>query len=71
MLNKRMIGVTKKCCFCGCEGNLIVSAEGYYLWAHEGISVQNAFPELTSSEREFLITGMCDTCQARFFGGDN
>ena len=34
----------------------------------EGELVQNAFPYLTATERECLISGMCPTCQDKVFG---
>lgn len=33
-----------------------------------GMLVQNAFPNLTPTEREFLITGMSEKEQREFFG---
>ena len=34
----------------------------------KGELVQNAFPYLTATERECLISGMCPTCQDKIFG---
>lgn len=34
----------------------------------KGELVQNAFPYLTATERECLISGMCPACQDKIFG---
>jgi hypothetical protein len=35
-------------------------SQGWYEWTMEGESIQNAFPFLDASEREFLMTGILD-----------
>lgn len=35
-------------------------SQGWYEWTQEGESIQNAFPFLQPSEREFLMTGILD-----------
>jgi hypothetical protein len=35
-------------------------SQGWYNWVMEGDSIQNAFPFLDASEREFLMTGILD-----------
>ena len=37
-------------------------------WAF-GMVIQKAMPELTPSQREVFITGMCYECQEGIFGG--
>jgi hypothetical protein len=50
-----------ECPFCAKEQVLIVSTDNYHQWI-QGMLVQKAFPMLSPSEREMLITGMCDDC---------
>ena len=38
-------------------------------WKNGGL-IQNVFPNLSASEREFIITGYCDNCQELLFGGE-
>lgn len=62
--------VEKKCPFCGAESNIVVDSEAFKRWQN-GALVQAAFKDLSSTEREILITGMCETCQIETFGDDN
>ena len=49
------------CPFCGKKQIVTVKSEDYDKWEN-GELVQIAFPYLTPSEREALITGICDDC---------
>lgn len=64
------VSVSCTCPCCGKETALLVPARGYRLW-QEGELIQNALPTLFPSEREALISGLCETCQAEIFGGDD
>lgn len=61
----KKITLSKQCPFCGKtftkEFDEDVLNRGKILQSH-GFLMQNAFPTLTPSEREFLMTGICDTC---------
>jgi len=55
------------CPFCGKEHSVKVPAEGYIKWLN-GELVQKAFPELSATEREQLISQICPDCQESIFG---
>ena len=56
-----IIKIETMCPFCGKKQIVIVKSEDYDKWEN-GELVQIAFPYLTPSEREALITGICDDC---------
>ncbi len=60
--------LTKTCPLCGCEHNMSFDKEaleaGMTAWKN-GALIQNAFPSFTPSQREFLLTGICDCCWDR------
>lgn len=56
-----------KCPVCGNCTTVKITAEGLFRW-NQGDLVQRAFPELSASEREVLVTGMCRKCQENVFG---
>jgi len=62
-----VMNVACNCPICGEATDVTVSAVGYANWI-DGELIQNALPTLTSSEREALITGICDTCWDLSFG---
>lgn len=57
------------CPFCG-ETHYIVVAESDFDSWQNGELVQRAFPYLTATEREQLISQLCPNCQAEIFGED-
>lgn len=57
------------CPFCG-EISAVHVSEGDYLRWQNGECAQNAFPYLSTNERELLISGICPTCWDRMFGGN-
>ena len=60
-INYKEISVVTYCPFCG-RGNEVEVNEMDYLDWQDGASAQDAFPYLSASERELLITGICPTC---------
>lgn len=63
--------VTITCPVCWETTDLRIDNEdGYYAWCQGGMLIQDALPELTASEREQLISGICDTCWDETFGED-
>lgn len=49
------------CPFCRVRQQVLVNNEAFQNWEN-GELVQNAFPKLTPTEREALMTGICDNC---------
>lgn len=62
----RCLKVTITCPSCGLPYYLTVPKEGYVKW-QSGTLIQNALPELSSWDRESLITGLCFNCQDKIF----
>jgi len=58
-----MIELICTCPFCKKNSTVTVDFEGYLNYMM-GARVQDAFPDLTPSERELLISGICDECWA-------
>ena len=55
------------CPFCGTPHSVAVPSKGYRAW-QEGELIQRALPQLSATEREQLISGMCPKCQKKIFG---
>ena len=67
---KEMILLEMRCPFCGRNHQLIVDAESFEKY-QQGALVQEAFPHMNPTDREKLITQMCEPCQDKMFGFDN
>ena len=61
------IDVKMTCPFCGGEHSVEVNLAGFEAWRN-GELIQRVMPDLTSDEREQLISGLCPKCQAKMFG---
>ena len=61
------IDVAITCPFCGEDHAVEVNLAQYEAWQN-GELIQNAMPDLTPTEREQLISGVCPKCQAEMFG---
>lgn len=61
------IEVMMECPFCGAVHSVMVDDEQYLDWK-SGELIQNAMPELSPTEREQLISGLCPSCQKEIFG---
>ena len=61
------IDVAITCPFCGEDHAVEVNLAQYEAWQN-GELIQNAMPDLTPTEREQLISGLCPKCQAKMFG---
>ena len=59
--------VAMTCVFCGKFHLVEVDLEQLEAWRN-GELIQNAMPDLTPTEREQLISGLCPKCQAKMFG---
>ena len=60
------IDVVITCPFCGEDHAVEVNLTQYEAWQN-GKPIQNAMPDLTPTEREQLISGLCPKCQAKMF----
>ena len=56
-----------KCPFCK-KSHFVKTTEEEYMNYCAGELVQNAFPNLTPTEREQIISHLCPECQERIFG---
>ena len=61
------INVEIICPFCGAEHSVEVDSTQFEAWKN-GELIQNVMPDLTPTEREQLISGLCPKCQAKVFG---
>ena len=61
------INVEIICPFCGAEHSVEVDSAQFEAWEN-GELIQNVMPNLTPTEREQLISGLCPKCQAKVFG---
>ena len=68
MFNDEVI-LTIECPFCGAEHEVVVSESAYYAYIG-GELAQVAFPNLTPTEREQIISHLCPECQAKVFGSE-
>ena len=55
------------CPFCGNEHSVVVNSVDYKRW-QEGELIQRAMPNLSPTQREQLISGLCHECQRKVFG---
>lgn len=60
-INHKEITIVTACPFCGHANWIEVNESDYWDW-QDGELVQDAFPYLTSEEREMLISGICPLC---------
>ena len=65
--NKDTITIANQCPWCGKHYTFDVPTKGYDAW-RSGTLIQYAFPSLSATEREYLLTGYCDDCQKKLFG---
>lgn len=61
------IDVSIICPFCGKDHEVEVDLAKFEAW-QSGELIQNAMPDLTFTEREQLISGLCPKCQVKAFG---
>ena len=60
------INVKITCPFCGSDHAVEVNLAQFEAWQN-GELIQKAMPDLTPTEREQLISGLCLKCQAEIF----
>ena len=61
------INVEITCPFCSEDHAVEVNLARFVTWQN-GELIQNAMPDLTFTEREQLISGLCPKCQVKVFG---
>lgn len=62
------IEIMTSCPFCGEPNAIAISEEEYENYYIKGMKIQDAMPDLTATEREMLISGICPSCQKGIFG---
>ena len=63
-----VIACYRHCPICGEMQRKEFPTEGYKKY-EEGHLVQECFPDMSPDDREFLITGICQRCWYKTFGG--
>jgi hypothetical protein len=66
-MNSYKTKISGHCIFCGKGNEVEVSTREYMDWQN-GKLIQNAMPNTSLEIREFLISGMCPSCQVKIFG---
>lgn len=61
--------VVNTCPFCGKQHKVEVDGSDYFAYM-DGELAQNAFPYLSATEREQIISHICPACQQSIFGGE-
>ena len=60
----------RPCVFCGKVHSVDLMEYEFNLW-REGTLIQEAMPDTSVEDREFLISGICPKCQEDIFGVDD
>lgn len=61
-----MMTIITECPFCGATSEVEVDFDAFMDYK-SGITAQRAFPMMSATDREKLISGMCEKCQAQVF----
>lgn len=56
-----------KCIQCKCHQKVTVTAEEWANYNFRGMMIQDAFPNVSAGDREWLISGICGTCFDKLF----
>lgn len=67
-IESNTVNVEVKCPFCNKLSTIFDVPKDAYDKFENGELVQRAFPNMSSTDREMLITGMCKECQENIFG---
>lgn len=59
--------IITQCPFCGATSEIEVEDFDGFMNYQMGATVQEAFPRMSATDREKLISGMCEECQAKVF----
>ena len=60
--------IVNACPMCGSTHWMRINGEQFEKYKHGGMLIQDAFPKLRPTEREFIKTGYCPECQELLFG---
>lgn len=63
--------VTCHCPLCGAISHVTCDEEAYDRYVTTRTPIQEIFPDMDLHTRELLISGMCLSCQNRFFSEDD
>lgn len=66
MSKPEYVTVLKECPFCHANTSVTLPKDSYTRWK-SGSSIQDAWPGGSATERETLISGLCDVCQGDVF----
>lgn len=69
-MKNRDAWVKVTCPLCGNVTLLAVVEEDFRAW-EEGALIQNVMPYMDATERETLISGLCEVCQGNFFSDED
>lgn len=58
-----------RCPICGKSYIVIVPHEGFIKW-RSGSRIQDCLPNLSSEDREALMSGICGECWDKIYGGE-
>ena len=69
--NTNSVNVT--CVYCGSVTNILVDIDDYIEWVSgsSGRYIQDILSDLSSAERELLISQTCNNCWTNMFGIDD
>jgi len=59
------------CRLCKHSERVVLESEKLIAWQSRKVKIQEAFPHLTAGQRELMISGTCDACWKKMFGGGN
>lgn len=64
--------VKVRCVICKEEHTILVNREDWDMYnSSNRPHIQDIFPYLSPADREMLISGVCDSCWKKVFGGDD
>jgi hypothetical protein len=66
-MNRKELTVFCHCPFCGNISEVSVNRDDYDSWASGELLAQEAFPYLSATDREKMISGLCEKCQGGIF----
>ena len=66
-MDNPIVSLTAVCNWCNCHQQIAAPVSSWLAW-EIGEHTQTAFPMLSASEREMLISATCDDCWTEMFG---
>ena len=67
----RTLEVVVRCPHCGRDHSVLVDLEAYIKFRDEKPLIQVAFPDMSSEDRELLISGCCQQCWDEIFSDED